>query len=319
MSSLSNDQGRGYEYAWMLILQTVFEDNGISAKVLENSSLIANLEAFNRMSLNMRTLCLDSANSIVRDLIRMEPHLSAGKDSEVILEFQKDERGAMGDVRDIVIKKPQYGWEIGVSIKHNNDSAKHSRLSPHIDFGKEWLGTPCSAEYKNTTEKIFSKLDDLKRKGCKWSEIPDKPHDVYAPILKAFITEFQRIYMENPEVVSRNLVHYIVGTKDYYKIISLDDKRCTLLEAFNTQGNLGACVDGTCAPVFIPRTPLPSVLEFFGFKPKSYNTLLMRFDKGWELSFRIHNASRTVEPSLKFDIRLIKKPDAILEIERKWD
>lgn len=31
-------------------------------------------------------------------------------------------------------------------------------------------------------------------------------------------------------------------------------------------------------------------------------------DKGWQFSFRIHNASAKVEPSLKFDINLEGNP-----------
>ncbi|RPD37239.1 HaeIII family restriction endonuclease, partial [Candidatus Liberibacter solanacearum] len=31
-------------------------------------------------------------------------------------------------------------------------------------------------------------------------------------------------------------------------------------------------------------------------------------DGGWNISFRLHNASSKVEPSLKFDIQLVKTP-----------
>jgi hypothetical protein len=34
----------------------------------------------------------------------------------------------------------------------------------------------------------------------------------------------------------------------------------------------------------------------------------MYFDKGWQISFRIHNASTMVEPSLKFDINIVGLP-----------
>ena len=38
------------------------------------------------------------------------------------------------------------------------------------------------------------------------------------------------------------------------------------------------------------------------------NTLDMILDGGWEISFRIHNASSSIEQSLKFDIRLLGNP-----------
>ena len=44
----------------------------------------------------------------------------------------------------------------------------------------------------------------------------------------------------------------------------------------------------------------------------------MYLDGGWQFSFRIHNASTLVETSLKFDIQIIKMPDAIISIECPW-
>ena len=44
----------------------------------------------------------------------------------------------------------------------------------------------------------------------------------------------------------------------------------------------------------------------------------MYLNNGWQLSFRIHNASTKVEPSLKFDVQFIGMPVSILNIECKW-
>jgi len=61
-----------------------------------------------------------------------------GKDV-LSLEFQKDGREVYGDVRDIVVKRNELSWEIGLSIKHNHDAVKHSRLGASLDFGEKWL------------------------------------------------------------------------------------------------------------------------------------------------------------------------------------
>jgi len=37
-------------------------------------------------------------------------------------------------------------------------------------------------------------------------------------------------------------------------------------------------------------------------------TIIIEFDNGWKLSFRIHNASTLVEVSLKFDVTLLECP-----------
>lgn len=44
----------------------------------------------------------------------------------------------------------------------------------------------------------------------------------------------------------------------------------------------------------------------------------MYLNNGWQLSFRIHNASSKVEPSLKFDVQFIGMPVSILNFECKW-
>jgi len=40
-------------------------------------------------------------------------------------------------------------------------------------------------------------------------------------------------------------------------------------------------------------------------------TLIVELNNDWTLSFRIHNASSRIEPSLKFDINLLKAPNSL--------
>jgi len=46
-------------------------------------------------------------------------------------------------------------------------------------------------------------------------------------------------------------------------------------------------------------------------KENSQTTLIVQFDEDWEMSFRIHNASSRIEPSLKFDIQLLTMPHSL--------
>ena len=50
------------------------------------------------------------------------------------------------------------------------------------------------------------------------------------------------------------------------------------------------------------------------FKPESKNTIELYMNEGWQFSFRIHNASTIVEPSLKFDIQIEGMPTSIISI-----
>ena len=44
---------------------------------------------------------------------------------------------------------------------------------------------------------------------------------------------------------------------------------------------------------------------------KRETILLVTLDEGWQISFRIHNASSRIEPSLKFDINLVSAPHSL--------
>ena len=61
----------------------------------------------------------------------------------------------------------------------------------------------------------------------------------------------------------------------------------------------------------VSKLKLPSRLIEISFKPNSKTTLLAYFDEGWQISFRIHNASSKVESSLKFDINLVSSPHTL--------
>ena len=42
------------------------------------------------------------------------------------------------------------------------------------------------------------------------------------------------------------------------------------------------------------------------------------FDKGWQLSFRIHSASSRVESSLKFDVQIVGLPFTLTRHETDY-
>lgn len=316
MSTNSNDRGRAYEYAW---INTLFEElsNLRNTKIIENSSLDANKKAWNVMSEEMQEIFEVSAHSAVETILELEPLMTEESGDELTLEFQKDDAGIQGDVRDIVIKRNAKQWEVGLSIKHNHEAIKHSRLSHRLDFGKEWFNRPCSEEYWKAICPIFDMLKKEKQKGSKWSELPDKENDVYIPLLNAFISEVKQAY-ENDQSIPRKMVEYLIGTKDYYKVVSNDNKKITLIHTFNVHNTLNKPSEIKVSAITVPVLELPTELVAIKFKSNSNNTVEMYLNNGWQLSFRIHNASSKVEPSLKFDIQFIGMPVSVLNIECKW-
>lgn len=127
-----------YEYAWIETLYKALCDMR-KTRIVDNSCLYANEKAWALMDVEMQQTFMISAESAIDTVLEMEPKMSEGSNDELTLEFQKDGAGVKGDVRDIVIRRNDIEWEIGLSIKHNHDAVKHSRLSHKFDFGKEWF------------------------------------------------------------------------------------------------------------------------------------------------------------------------------------
>lgn len=316
MSTKSNDQGRAYEYVWINALYNALNPIRDTSIVL-NSSLEANKKAWSAIDRETQDLFNLSANATVDTILELEPRMTENDGDNLLLEFQQDRAGIDGDVRDIVIKRNSIEWEVGLSIKHNHDAIKHCRLSYRLDFGREWFNMPCSPQYWETVKPIFDRLADEKRNRVNWSELPDKEISVYIPLLNAFIDEVNRANTVDPSV-PRKMIEYLIGTNDYYKVVSRDSQRLTLIHTFNIHGTLNKASRVKVSAIAVPIIELPTELVALRFKTGSSNTVEMYLNNGWQLSFRIHNASTKVEPSLKFDVQFIGMPATVLNIECIW-
>lgn len=316
MGTNSNDRGRAYEYAW---IETLYEalSKYRKTRIENNSSFSANERAWNVIDEEIQEIFMISADSAVNTILELEPKMIEDENDELVLEFQKDEAGTKGDVRDILVKRNDIQWEVGLSIKHNHEAIKHSRLSHKLDFGNEWFSIPCSEEYWDEVKPLFDRLKNEKSKGTKWSEIDDKDTEVYVPLLTAFMNEVNRAYGKDLDM-PKKMVEYLIGIEDYYKVVSQDNKRLTMIHSFNMHDTLNKPSKIKVSAISVPVIELPTELVTVKFKKDSTNTVEMYLNNGWQLSFRIHNASTKVEPSLKFDVQFIGMPVSILNIECKW-
>lgn len=317
MSTTSNDQGRAYEYAWINALFGRL-DPIRKTGIICNSSLDANERAWNAVTQEKRNIFTESANAAVDIILELEPRMEEDDGDTLLLKFQKDEAGESGDVRDIVIRRDDIEWEIGLSIKHNHAAVKHSRLSHVLDFGSEWYGIPCSHQYWNDINPVFNMLSIEKNNGTNWSELDDKEGDVYVPLLQAFLSEVERAYKNDSDVAIR-MFEYLVGIKDYHKIVSHDSKRMTLIHTFNLHGDLNQASRTKVSAFNVPIADVPTEIIRMRFKPGSNTTVEIYMDNGWAFSFRIHSASTRVQPSLKFDVQFISTPASVLNIECRWN
>ncbi|GAA9196289.1 hypothetical protein BTM361_07780 [Helicobacter pylori] len=310
MSDKSNNQGRAYEYAWCLALE---QKLSVFKKVIvdKQNGFNACYRAYESLEKSLQERYLESAKQGVLLLLDCEPLLSeviGSSQNGITLSLQKDKLGEIGDVRDILIYFDRFC--IGLSIKHNHDALKHSRLSKNLDFGEKWLGVGVSQNYKDTIKPLFERLENAKKEGMLWRDFPNKEQEIYAPLLQAFRKEVLRIDENKKNKVPQKMVEYLLGKYDFYKAILLEREQKTKLEAYHFNNTLNRSVKNKPKRI-IPLSKLPTRMIYFDFKPKSFNTLELVLDEGWSFSLRIHNASSRVEPSLKFDIKLLSKPESV--------
>lgn len=316
MSSSSNDNGRAFEYVFLISLfNTISKHRG--AEIIENSSYAAAKRAWNSIDDEIKECLIRSATSCVSTLFDMEPLILETSGDKLSLHIQTDEHGEAGDVRDIIITRNSIQWEIGLSLKHNHFAVKHSRLSNRIDFGKQWFDYECSQIYWTEVHPVFDYLAREKRLSKAWSQLDNKEEDVYVPLLNAFVRELQRQCKQHADVPKR-MVEYLLGKYDFYKVVSVDAKRLAEIQGYNFRGQLNKPGETTIPKIIVPQSALPSKILYIGFYKDRRNTIEICMDEGWHFTFRIHNAATKVETSLKFDVQIIGMPTTILTINCIW-
>jgi hypothetical protein len=159
----------------------------------------------------------------------------------------------------------------------------------------------------------------MKIKGVKWNSISNKHESVYLPVLEAFMQELKTLYEVHGELVTRGLIQYLLGSNgaDYYKMIHYKH-RITRVIPFNLFGSLNQASQASTPATKIPPIKLPTKIIEISLKKNSMTTVNLTMDNGWAISFRIHSASKIVEPSLKFDIQLIGQPANLFFLDVAW-
>jgi hypothetical protein len=305
--------GKAFEYA---MLNSFLErlQHITSVSVIENEPYKTAKKYFQSFTKTEQGLYNLNASFAVNFLIDLEPRLSNGieKSDILLLEIVSDQQGQTGDVRDVLAIRSLQKWEIGISAKNNHRAVKHSRLSNDINFGEKWLGFSCSHNYFAEIKPIFDELARLRtasKATQKWSTLGDYHPTVYVPILDAFKKELQRLDKENPGIVAQKLVEYLIGNQDFYKVIKGKNK--VEIQAYNLHGTLNLQFKDIKPKLKIQKLKLPNRLIEVVYNENSQTTLLVTLTEGWQISFRIHNASSRIEPSLKFDINLVSAPHSL--------
>ena len=305
--------GKAFEYALLNEFSERLKQV-TQVTVIKNDIFNNALNCFETFSKKEKDAYSLNASFAVNFLLDIEPRLSNHINQDDILELEivADKVGQSGDVRDVLAIRSSQQWEIGISAKNNHRAVKHSRLSNDINFGEKWIGISASTNYFATIQPIFDNLSELRTSSkatMKWQSLGDYHSSVYVPILNAFKDELIKLDRENPGVVASRLVEYLIGNQDFYKVIKGRNK--VEIQAYNLHGTLNLPFGSIKPKAKVSKLKLPTRLIEVVFQENSKTTLLVTLNEGWQISFRIHNASSRVEPSLKFDINLVSSPHTL--------
>lgn len=315
--------GKAIEYACLAALAAHLEAHGAGVETQRDAPAVrTGRRRFDALTPAARSAYEAGARAGIEMLVAAEPRLRSPQGARHTLTLQIDALGAVGDVSDLLLIRAD-GWRLGILVKHNNDAAKHPRLSRSLDFARQWFGSPASPAYFTGIKPVFDELATYASTGSHWSALAlsdaDKAARFYKPVLAALATEI-RVQMTRTPALAANLIRYMTGRRDFYKLIVTVKARRTELLAFNFDGELGRAANGTPAnnSASPARLPLPTRLRTIDFKPRSLNTLVVNFDQGWALTMRLHSASSRVENSLKLDVRLTEMPAVLQRSAASW-
>jgi len=279
---------------------------------MESKALVQARQSFEQFDLCMQKELLHAANAGVLSLALLEPRLFAQQTivDELFLQLSEDRAGQLGDVRDIVAKRPMQDWEVGLSAKHNHKALKSPRLSNAASFGRAWLQVDCSDEYRTTVTEIFAPILELAGKST-WRDFGESNKlAMYAALLSAFKEELERQAANHGSMVPENLLRFLLGNQDFYKLMRMG--ATTQLQPFNIYGTLGKGIGSNRPVTAVRRLPLPT--EFLKIAIVSGTTMHLYCDKGWQISLRVHNKDSFIQPSLAFDVNLIGQPSELFTL-----
>ena len=311
--------GKAFEYACLSSLVEYMKSKGKNVAVDTSKPFQTAEKFYKSVDKEMQESMKKGADTAVKLLLPLEPRLEDGS-GILTLQISADSRakGTNGDVRDVLCIRDSENWSIGISCKHNHEGLRHPRVTEGKDFGKDWLDIPCSKTFINEITPITDILVKDKANGLYWNQIDGKHDKYYAPILKAYLEEIQRMCNADPSVPGK-LLSYFFGANDFYKVIMKPNAKTTTIEGFNMHKTLNSPCGKNKAKIKVPVTKMPTRLLDAVIKPKSKTTIILSFDQGWSISMRLHNRDDLVSPtSLGWEVMLEGLPPSTYVNTQLW-
>ena len=158
MSSKQTQFGKAFEYACLCAVCNKLKQEKKQIEVLENDAFDTAQNSYEKLSVEEKNRYDLAAMTAMKIIIPLEPNLLNDNENiplQLSISSDNKAKGKDGDVRDVICIRSSSKWEVGFSCKHNHQALKHPRITEAKDFGKAWLGYPCSKTYIEKMEKIL--------------------------------------------------------------------------------------------------------------------------------------------------------------------
>lgn len=312
--------GKAFEHACLQVVNDKSKSHGITVNILQDKAYIKGEKAYNSLTSEEKENYKLGATAALNFIFSCEPFLKDGVlATDLDLSMQSDKAGKKGDVRDILMLRWQSStgkkqWDCGISCKHNHTAIKHPRVGlTQSNWVNNWCPSfECSDNYLTSINIISKKIEHNKDKV--WGDVfINISRDLYAPVIKAIYNEIE-LHKNNSNFVFE-LFSFLLGTKDFYKIMTKDNEKITIISVFNFNESLNKKAPNAFPDRRIKKTPVPSKILSL-WHDDSYLTIF--FDEGWTIKMRIHTAKTKIESSLKFDAQLEGVPYTLLNLTFPW-
>ena len=324
MAGTQVKQGKAFEYICMESIRDHAASKGISVTIDESGGFGACKACADGMQTSAKALYRQGADAAVDFIFDCEPYLYDNlMASHLHIAMQSDSAGQAGDVRDLLclrwIIPGVRKWEIGVSCKHNHVAIKHPRINvlASTDFLHNWTGGnySLSPSFKNAMGGFIPAVNQ--KIGEDWDAVLGSDGTFRDRLLEtatAAVADELRRHQGDP-LFAEILFRFLLGTKDFYKVMIFDKERLSRVSIFNFYGTLNQKTKNAKPARVLRKLTLPQSIISISNK-KQY--LWIVFDKGWSVRLRLHNASGKVEPSMKFDAQLEGMPMELMNLAFPW-
>ena len=319
MAANNTVNGKAFEFACLNAVREKLQALGKDVHTEVSPAYNTTLASFEKLEPEQQEKLNMAARTAIKLLFPLEPKLEHGNGA-LLLSVNADAAaiGEEGDVRDVLCIRHADGWSIGMSCKHNHEALKHPRVTEDKNFGRDWIGYPCSAEFIRDMTPIIEPLKELGDNGVLWRNVENKQEVYYVPILEAYKNEIVRLCAEH-EDAPQKFLSYFFGSRDFYKVITKESNETTTIEGFNMNGTLGTACGRIRPMTRVSVLHMPTRLIEARFKEGSQTTIILTFDGGWTVSMRLHNKDKIAKPtSLAWDVQLVGLPTGTYVNTHSW-